>query len=401
MNILVVCPSLPYPADNGGAIRVYHLLRELARHHRVAVLCYGTPSREAARALRFLDAVHAVPPPRFPRPWRDHLRALPGALPASVCYPAGPLAAALVRLAAARRWDIVQFEFLGVAHLAGAVGVGPRRVLVNHCLVSELRARQLRLMPWGLRRLYYTWDLPKIRRFERAALRAVDGCVATSEGDAAAMRAWAPGVPVAAIPNGVDTAYFRPAGPEDPRALLFVGSFGQDEANVDAAVSFAREILPRIRRSVPDARLAVVGSGPPPAVRRLARLPGVEVLGRVDDVRPHLARAAVLGLPLRGGAGSKVRVFTAMAMQKAVLATPLGLEGCDAAPGEEVMVADGPEAFAEEAVALLRDPARRARIGEAARRRVVASHDWRVLGRRLEAFHAALRDGARAPAGGG
>jgi glycosyltransferase involved in cell wall biosynthesis len=362
----------------------------------VSLLCYGTPTPEAGRALAFLSALHSEPAPRFPRPIGEHLRHLADPYPTTVCYPAEPLRARLRRIVAEERPDLVQFEFLGIAHLMWSVPPGPRRVLVHHCLTSELRARQVQRMPWGPRRAYYAMDLPRLTRFERAVLRSVDGCVAVSDRDAARLRARVPGLTVATVPNGVDTQYFRPAAGEDPRSLLFIGSFGHDEANVDGVRYMAHELLPRIRAQVPDVRLTIVGGGAPPAVQALGREPGIEVLGRVDDVRPHLARAAVLVLPLRAGAGTKVRIFTAMAMSKAVLATPLGAEGWDGAPGGELVVADGPEAFAREAVALLRDPARRTRLGAAARARVVREYDWRVLGRRLEAFHAALLDGAGA-----
>lgn len=401
----MVSPFLPYPLDNGGAMRIYHLLRELAVRHRVTLLCYGTPTPDAVRALAFLSALHTAPAPRFPRPIREHLRHLRDPFPATVCYPAEPLGSRLRRLVAAERFDLVQFEFLGVAHLMEVVGPGPRRVLVHHCPTSELRARQVRRMPWGPRRLYYRLELPKLRRFERAVLARVDGCVAVSERDAGRLRAWVPGLAAAVVPNGVDTEYFRPQGREDPRSLLFIGSFGHDEANVDGVRYFAREILPRIRAQVADAHLSIVGGGAPAAVQALGRQRGIEVLGRVDDVRPHLARAAMLVLPLRAGAGTKVRIFTAMAMAKVVLTTPLGAEGWDGAPGEELVVASGAEAFAAEAVALLRDPDRRARIGQAARARVVRDYDWRALARRLEVFHASLvgdhpvRDGAGTCAG--
>lgn len=392
MKVLAVSPFLPFPLENGGAIRVYHLLRFLSRRHEVTLLCFGALTPQAREALRFCTSVHVVPPPRFPRPWWEHARGLAGALPASVCLPSEAMAARLRHLIASHPFDLVQVEFLGLSHLVQHLD-GRRKVLVEHSITSELRARQLGLMPWGARRLYYGADLLKLRRYEPAAVRAFDACVTVSSRDAGLVRTWAPGLPVATIPNGVDTEYFSPLGGEEASSLLFLGSFHLDPANVDGVLHFARDILPIIRRRLPDVRLTVVGTDPPREVRELSDARSIEVTGRVEDVRPYLARAAAVILPLRAGAGPKLRIFTAMAMQKTVLATSVAAEGVDARPGEEIVIADGAERFAEETIALLRDAPRRARIGQAARARAVAQYDWRVIGGQLETFYTFLLGG--------
>jgi polysaccharide biosynthesis protein PslH len=392
VNVLIIAPQVPYPLDNGGSMRMYYLLRHLARRHRVVLMCPGPLSAEAAAALRFCAAVEAVPPPRRPMPWLEHLRGLAGPLPASSILPFSEGVDRLRDLLSAERFDLVQIEFLALAHLVHALPDRLRRVLVEHVIASEARSRLIRLMPWGVRRAYYTADLLKLRHYEPAAVRSFDACITMSSRDERLVRTWAPGITVTTIPNGVDTEYFAPAGTEDPFQLMFLGSFHLDYANVDAAMYFAREIFPRIRRQIPEARLTVVGPRPQPEVQRLARIQGIEVTGRVDDVRPYLARAALLVIPLRGGSGTKVRIFTAMAMQKSVLATSIAAEGIDAIPGEEIVIADGTERFADEAVSLLRDAYRRKRIGRAARALTVAQYDWRVIGNRLEALHASLLD---------
>src|SRR4051795_12763497 len=132
-------------------------------------------------------------------------------------------------------------------------------------------------------------------------------------------------------------------------------------------VYFCREILPRIRESEPDAALSIIGRSPTPAVRRLADIQNVEVTGRVDDVRPHVARGAVYVVPLRIGGGTRLKIFEAMAMGKAVVSTTVGAEGLPVKHGEHVMLADEPAAFADAVVALLRDPVRRTQLETAAR----------------------------------
>ena len=135
----------------------------------------------------------------------------------------------------------------------------------------------------------------------------------------------APGL-VEAVPNGVDLNYFRPTADSDEPACAFVGALDY-RPNVDAACWFAEEVWGEIRQQRPDAQLWLVGRRPVAAVRRLAEMPGIQVVGQVPDVRPYLAQAAVAVVPLRLARGIQNKVLEAMAMGKATVASPAALAG--------------------------------------------------------------------------
>jgi glycosyltransferase involved in cell wall biosynthesis len=119
-------------------------------------------------------------------------------------------------------------------------------------------------------------------------------------------------------------------------------------------------------------------------VQRLADIPGVEVTGGVQDVREHIARAAVYVVPIRIGGGTRLKIFEAMGMGKAVVSTTVGAEGLPVSDGRDVVIADAPEQFAASVVSLLRDPARRVQLEGAARRLVVEHYDWSAVSGQLE-----------------
>ena len=133
--------------------------------------------------------------------------------------------------------------------------------------------------------------------------------------------------------------------------------------NEDGMTYFCREILPKIRQAEPEATLSIIGRAPTPAVRRLAEIPGVEVTGRVDDVRPHIARGAVYVVPLRIGGGTRLKIFEAMSMAKAVVSTTVGAEGLPVTSGRDIEIADEPARFAHAVVHLMRDTEARRAIG--------------------------------------
>ena len=134
----------------------------------------------------------------------------------------------------------------------------------------------------------------------------------------------------------------------------------------------------------PDATLSIIGRAPTPAVKRLADDAGIEVTGRVDDVRPHIAAGAVYVVPLRIGGGTRLKIFEAMAMGKAVVSTTVGAEGLPVTPGHDIVIADEPARFAQAVVHLIRDDDARRRIETEARRLVVERYDWSAVAQDFE-----------------
>ncbi|MEL0250937.1 MAG: glycosyltransferase, partial [Novosphingobium sp.] len=161
---------------------------------------------------------------------------------------------------------------------------------------------------------------------------------------------------------------------EDPQ-LVFTGQMDYPP-NIAAVDMFARQVMPRIRATFPQARFNIVGRAPTLAVKALEGLHGTRVTGAVIDVRPWLAGADLVVAPLTIARGVQNKVLEAMAMARPVLATPQAATGIAARDGHDMVVADGAEALAKAALSLLHDKVRAATIGHSARAFVVASCGW-------------------------
>jgi glycosyltransferase involved in cell wall biosynthesis len=182
----------------------------------------------------------------------------------------------------------------------------------------------------------------------------------------------------------VDTTYFRPlAAREVPQRLVFTGSMDWFP-NEDAILYFVEAILPRIRAEIDGITLTVVGRNPSARLRAAVEPAGVVVTGTVDDVRPYVDEAALYIVPLRAGGGTRLKIFEALSMGKAVVSTKVGAEGLALTPGRDVVIADEPDAFAASVVALLRDPARRFAIGRAGRQLVQSRYSWEQVSSEFE-----------------
>src|SRR5262249_6700859 len=181
---------------------------------------------------------------------------------------------------------------------------------------------------------------------------------------------------VRAIPTGVDVAYWSSDGrPEAPASLVFTGSMDW-YPNEDAVLYFVDVILPRIRDDVPNVSLTVVGRNPTARLRRLGERAGVRVTGTVGGVRPEVAEAGVCVVPLGVGGGTRLKIFEALAMEKAVVSTSIGAEGLPVVSGEHAVIADDPFEFARAVVRLLQHPDERRRLGTAGRRLVEERYSW-------------------------
>lgn len=390
MEILAVAPYAPYPPRFGGAARVYHLLRVLARDHRITLLCFASPD-DAVGMGPLADLgieVHAVAPPAATHPrWKRlyQLRSLAGRACSEYTHRSRRLRATLDRLLARRRFDVVQFEF---GDFAPYYSLPPTvlRVLDEHNVEHRLLERAWRQERSRLRRLYYRLEARKLRDDELSACRSADVILTTSDVDRATLVPHVDATPIHVVPNGVDTSYFTPGTtPENPTRLVFTGAVDY-QPNTDGVLYFCSEIWPLVQRAAPEATFAIVGKDPPPAVRALAG-DGVVVTGTVPDVRPWLQTAAVFVVPLRVGGGTRLKILDAMASGRAVVSTSLGCEGLAVTPGRDILVADAPAAFAEAVLRCLRDPGLRARLGTAGRALVERRYRWESIGADLVGFY--------------
>jgi sugar transferase (PEP-CTERM/EpsH1 system associated) len=400
VNILVFAPYPPCPPRFGGAARVYHLLRVLARTHRVTLLCFASPAEAAEQApLRELGiAVHTVDYPPAAR-WKRlyQLRSLVGRAYSFYLHSSRPMTAALAGLLARQPFDLVQVEFGdlgGYYTLPGTI----IRVLDEHNVEYRLLERTWRQERSLLRRLYYRRAARKLRDDELAACRGVDAILTTSDVDRATLAPQVEGRPIRVVPNGVDTSYFTP-GPAlaDATRVVFTGAIDY-QPNTDGVLYFCREIWPRVREAAPDTAFAIVGKDPPPQVRALAG-DRVLVTGTVPDVRPWMRSAAAFVVPLRVGGGTRLKILEAMATGRAVVSTSLGCEGIEVTPGEDILIADTPGAFADAVLRCLREPALRERLGARGRALVERRYRWEAIGDGLSDFYAELRE-RRLRAGG-
>jgi glycosyltransferase involved in cell wall biosynthesis len=185
------------------------------------------------------------------------------------------------------------------------------------------------------------------------------------------------------VPIGVDLEYFAPSPrPERANVVLFEGTMHWPP-NVDAVRFFCREVLPLVRREVPDAEFRIAGAKPTREVLALARMPGVSVLGFVDDMRPHVRDAAVCVVPLRAGAGMRVKILNELAMGRPVVSTTLGAEGIDVTHEESILLADEPPGFARCVVRVMTDEPLWTKLAAQGRGLVEEKYAWPRIDARL------------------
>jgi glycosyltransferase involved in cell wall biosynthesis len=154
-------------------------------------------------------------------------------------------------------------------------------------------------------------------------------------------------------------------------------------ANVEAAVSFVRDVWPGIRERFPGWRLTLAGSDPAPAVLALRGEAHVEVTGTVDDLRPFYGQAIAAIVPLHIGGGTRLKILEAMAAGAPVVSTPLGAEGLAVSPGGDILIAEKDEDWLPHLTALSTQGDLWNRLADAGRRMVTARYDWEAIGQAL------------------
>jgi glycosyltransferase involved in cell wall biosynthesis len=379
---------------------MHGLMNQLARRHDLTAVMLVDDEFDIEECRRAMQAycrnVVLVPNPHGPSGLAKRLLQLRSLASTRsfvrlrVTVPA--LQRALDQILRANRFDIVNLELphLGHCQLRQAPRGErlPALIVDSHEIAYDL-ARQFARAGSSLgRRFYASANWRKLRREELGIYREADGVYLCSAEDERRLLDQIPEARTAVIPNAADVEYYRPRPadpPPDGRTVVYFGLLST-VPNIDAVIHFVQDIWPRIAKAHPEARCKIIGGRPPPSLVTLAG-PRIELTGFVSDLRPHLAAAAAVVVPLRLGGGTRLKIVEAMAMGKAIVSTTLGAEGIEAVPGRDILIEDEPAAFANEVGRLLTEPDLAARIGRSAQRLAVERYAWSGAAQALEGFY--------------
>ena len=387
MKILFLSATVPFPLTDGGRIRVFNLLKQIAAKSDITLLALETQptDEEGVAELQQLGVqVHLVPnAPTLPRvSLRTLINAFHRQQPITVArYDLPAYRQKFKELIATEDYDLVHYEMFHTAQFHTETDLPG--VLSQQNVDSEIWRRLCGETANPFYKFVYWTQQRAFQRYERVLSPKFDAVTCTSNIDATVFQHHCAADAIAIIPNGVDVTHFQPDfTTEAPAHLIYIGSMDW-YPNEDAVAFFADEILPGIQSKVPEVQFSIVGGNPSARVQKLAEREGVIVTGRVPEIKPYFAEATVFVVPLRIGSGTRLKILEALAMGKAIVSTSVGAEGLNLKDGEEIFIADEPKPFAEAVTRLLTDPALRRRIGENGRARVEKDYDWRSIGEKL------------------
>jgi glycosyltransferase involved in cell wall biosynthesis len=390
VRILAISTAIPFPPLSGGKLRTCHLLRALSGSHTLTLVgfTYGEQPSPPSYPVRVVG-VPWEPPPLY-RQMHEGDAALAQraadqlggqtAEPWCVSWAESAAMADRLRHLAREPFDLVLLAGTPMARYLSVLPAETPKVLDFMDVYTRMALRQMSIKQ-GQEAEAATREAERTRRFERVAALGCDQCLAVSEDEASSARELLGTAQVEVVPNGVDTSFFCPTNHEPDRAfLLFTGTMSY-RPNAEAVRYFAASILPLVLRDMPNVQLHVVGDAPPKEVTALAG-PNIVVHGFVPDMREYHRQAAVVVVPLQRGGGTKLKILEAASMGKAIVTTSVGVDGLPFQNGNELIVADAPEAFAR-AVTMLAHNREQQRILGARARRLSLQYDWRTIGERF------------------
>jgi sugar transferase (PEP-CTERM/EpsH1 system associated) len=390
MKLLFLAHRIPYPPNKGDKIRSYHELRALAeRGHEIHLLAFADDTQDLGYQVdlaRICASVQIIPLHRQTATLRA-LTNLPVRKPLSLGYFSSHRMQSLIKR------SIAVHDFDAIFVYSSAMAQYVPGDLASRTVIDLVDADSEKWRDYSKRKKppqswAYELEYRRLRKYEHDIVQRFAYTILTTEREASLLDGldeFTRHARLRVITNGVDLDHYRPDEgtvlPSSPW-LVFVGAMDY-YANIDGVKWFAKEILPLIHEREPRAEFFIVGSHPTREVKGLAGSHGVSVTGFVDDIRPYLQSATVCVVPLRVARGVQNKVLEAMGAGKAIVATPESVAGLQVEDGEQLLLAQIPEDFAEATIKLIRDAPLREYLAERSRRYVEARHDWEPLLRKL------------------
>ena len=391
MKILFLSQRFVFPMDTGGKIRTGNILRELGKLAEVTVIS----NVESPKDDGYIDQMRGLCNHFVSVPWKETERYsirfyFSVLLKKFSRYPVSvlndysrSLEQALLQELERQDYDLLICDFLqSTLNLRKVSGIPT--LLFQHNVEAQITQRHVERASNEVARRFWSIQHKRMFRHEKAMCLNFDGVIAVSDSDKEIMENWYGATNVHTIPTGVDIEFFKPLEEvAQKQQLVFTGSLDW-LPNEDALVHFIDSIFPEVKSAFSKVHLLIVGRKPPPRLERLVKgREDIELTGWVDDTRPYIAESTVYIVPIRIGGGTRMKIYEALAMGKALVSTTVGAEGLPLTNGEHFLNADEDSDFANAVIELLGDENKRQELAHNARAYVVEHFGWNKVAERF------------------
>jgi glycosyltransferase involved in cell wall biosynthesis len=384
LKVLFLSQRFLFPMDTGGKIRTGKILEQLKNMVSLTIISNVESAKDDDYLIRMQELCDRF----IPVPWKEMPRYTLkfymkiaaqsfSRYPISVLNDYSPkLERTVFGELKSNQYDLAICDFLQSTLNFRRVN-GMPMLLFQHNVEATIAKRHLEQAKDPISKIFWGLQYSKMFRHEGTMCRQFDGIIAVSEKDRERMEEWYDAENVYEIPTGVDTDFYKPAeNVREKKQLVFTGSMDW-LPNEDAMIYFIEKIFPLIKKEEPDTTLVIVGRLPTSSLLKLTEArDDIVTTGWVDDTRPFMAESAVFIVPIRIGGGTRMKIYEALAMGKAVVSTSVGAEGLPLIHGEQIMFANEEKAFADHVVTLLRNENRREKLGASARKYVYENFRW-------------------------
>ncbi len=395
MNILFLCNKPPFPAREGGPIAMNMLIEGLVEQgYSVKVLTvssYKYPFNPGTLPEEYLESslIEAVEVDLHVKPIPAFLNLFSGKSYHVERFISKTFRKRLIRILNEQEFDIVQLETIYMAPYIADIRKHSRAkiVLRAHNIEHLIWKRIYDNTPWGPKKAYLGHLWKTLKKYELGALTQVDGIAAITRKDASFFRQYAGPIPVIDVSFGVNlTAFPWPTQREaEPYSLFHIGSMDWIP-NQEGIRWFLEDIWPIIIQEKPILKLYLAGRNMPSWLYN-GFWPNVAVVGEVSDARQFMLSKEVMVVPLLAGSGIRIKIIEALANGKAVVTTSMGAEGIEYQHGENLLVADNAEDFAQAVLRCYDEPGLIEKLGRNARKLVEKEHNRHTLITELITFY--------------
>lgn len=384
MKILFLTSRFPYPPVRGDKIRMFNFIRELSKNHEIVLATFAEPDdgRYYADLLPYVKRIERVPFNKN-RAYINTALGLFSKKPLQVHYYSSPeMRQAVTRLVEEEQPDIIHAHLIRMAPYAEPYPEIPK--VLDICDSMTLNYERFLMYRRDLMSLIYRLEKVRTKNYEGLIPLEFDVSLVISSHDRDFILSLCPDAELEIVSMGVDFTYFKPTTTKrQENTAAFMGTMSYFP-NVDAMKWFYQDVIPIIRRTIPEVKLNIIGSSPAPEIEKLGNDPHVTVTGFVEDLRPIVGSATVFICPIRAATGINSKVIEAMAMGLPVVATPEACEGIDVEDGVNVLLAGDPMTFSERVIEVMQNSETRDRIGQAGLEFVKNRFSWTTAVKNLE-----------------